>query len=425
MKMPRMGRFIPRSEEITDTFGGYNDTENHLRNEFSAMKNISHRDFPSITSRKGRVLVKTLANPGGFLEFGGALYTVEGTEFKKDNTVKGSVTQSKKTLLEFNKNILIFPDMKYYDTESGTFGDFKSGNPDVKTAAIHNNRVFGVNGSNVYATKQGDFKGWNIFNQLLTDAWATDVAGAIVFNTIGTYQNHVVMQSPEKMFELYGYNAQNFQLQETVKIGANCTAYAELDSVLYFANPHGIYAYTGGVPKKISLPIGMEFKRAEIGSNYRYLYASVFDGISNHLFVYDSETKLIAREDNLNVIQFGTIGGHFHALCADGKLYKLEGGDEVVEWELETTPFVDDPFSKSGIRGVEVFADMKAGSEISLFVKTDAYNEQHIGSVSADMNRILSFPIIMTEDIYKIRLKGRGEVKIRAIKRIAIKGGKI
>lgn len=431
MNLPEPYRSIRKSEKVIDVFGGFNNTENAKENEFSFIKNMANDKFPSIVTRSPRELLTTLAVPNGILSFKGFLYTVDGTSFKKSGVTRGTVTSGKKSMVEFNQYILIFPDKAFYDTVSDTFGSFANGtivtsaNPDIDKATVHNNRVFGIKGANIYASKQGDFKEWNVFNQLNTDSWATDVAGAVDFKTIGNYQNHVVMQSDVNMFELYGYKPSNFQVQETVKVGSFVFSYVELESVLYFANSDGIYAYAGGVPRKISQGIDIPFKSAELGSDGRKLYASVFDGTEYHLFVFDSDTGLITRYDNLNVIQFTVHEGHMLALCSDGKVYKFDSGTETIEWELETIGFIDDYFSRSGVKNIEIHAEMSANSHLNVFVQTDNDKSWRlVKNFISESSKMLLLPVNISTNWYKIKIAGRGYVKINAIKRVATKGGR-
>lgn len=426
MKLVQPYRGVQRKEAVTDVFLGFNDTESASEKEFEFTKNMSSDAFPLVCTRKPRELVTTLVAPNGILSFNGSLYTVDGTSFKKDGVAKGTVANSKKCMIEFNEFILIFPDKAFYDTKQGTFGSFATGNPDVSKATVHNNRVFGVSGNQIFASKQGDFKLWNSFQQLNTDSWATDVAGSVTFNTIGTYQNHVVMQSSVNMFELYGYKPSNFQVQEAIKVGSFVFSYVEINSILFLANADGIFAYTGGVPRKISTMIKSKFDSAELGSDGRRLFASVKIGSVYHLFTYDTETNVLYREDNLNVIQFAYHNNKVHALCSDGKMFKFDSGTEVIEWELITPDAKDDLFNKSGLKTVEIHATMAAESVINVFVKADSDPDYRlVKSFNAQTQKSLLIPVILNDFCYKMKLTGRGYVKLSGVKRVVQKGGKL
>lgn len=432
MKLPEPYRTIRKKEKIIDNFGGFNNTSNHSVNEFSDMKNISHRSFPSIVPRTPREIVETISKPNGVFSFSGSLYMVDGTVFKKDGVSKGAVSDGRKCLIEFNKYILIFPDKMYYDTVNDIYGSFSNGtivtdaNPDIDVATVHNNRVFGVKGNQIYASKLGDFKEWNVFDQLLTDSWATDVAESGSFKTIGTYQNHVVMQSENHMYELYGYNPSNFQIQETAKMGSIVYSYSELQGVLYFANNNGIYSYAGGMPRKISENIEIKFEKVELASDERYLYANVYDGLEYHLFVFDSKIGLFTKEDNIEVMQFVNHDGKPHALCTNGELIKFNSGDEVFDWSVTLQEFKDDYFNNKIVKRVEIHADMESKSSLSVYFKGDRDREwMHVKTILSESDKKLLLPVNLNRNCYTIKMTGRGYVKINAIKIVALGGGKL
>jgi hypothetical protein len=425
-------RSLKTTERVIDMFMGFNNTELATERHFSHTKNLSSNNFPTAETRAPRELLQTLAKPNGLLSFNGSLYTVDGTAFKRDGITRGTVTDSVKCMVEFNQFILIFPDMKAYDTVSHAFTSFANGtavptaNPVIQRATVHNNRVFGVVGNNIYSSKQGDFKEWNVFAQLNTDSWATDVAGSVSFNVIGAYQNHVVMQSGVNMFELYGSKPSNFQVQETVKTGAFNADYIEINSVLYFANRDGIYAYSGGVPRKISEGVDIPFTQATLGSDGKKLFASVSDGTNRHLFTYDTATNVFYREDNLNVVKFALHLGKLHALLSDGKLLKFDSGQEIVEWELETTKIIDDTFNKSGMKRIELSIEMSASTSLSVWIKGDLdVGYKLVKSFQSETYKNLLIPVNLSQNCYKIRITGRGYARLTAIKTISQKGGKI
>lgn len=432
--LPEINRNITKHEKIIDVFGGFNNTENARENEFSNIVNMGHDKYPSITTRPPRTLISNIAIPNGAISFNGSLYLVNGTSFTKDGVSKGTVTNGRKCLIEFNKNILIFPDMKYYDTVGNVFGSFANGtinpipNPAILKATVHNNRVFGINGANIYASKQGDFKEWNVFDQLNTDSWATDVAGAVEFKTIGTYQNHVVMQSAVNMFELYGYMPSNFQIQETAKIGSIVDSYVEMESVLYFVNTDGIYAYAGGVPRKISQTINMAFASAVMGAFGGKLYISAVEGTTPHLFVFDSTTKLVTRYDEFRFTDFIIHGGFLTGVCSDTGIYKFDFGTDynAIHWCLETIEFKEDQFTRRVIKNIELNAEMGVGSQINVYIKGDNdVDYKLIKTFNAETDRILLLPITIGRNHFKIQIDGYGYVKLNSLKKTTIRGGSL
>ena len=94
---------------------------------------------------------------------GNKLCWVDGTKFVYDGVVKGTVTAGKKSMAEYFGIILIFPDKKYYNYNTDTFGTIPNC-PDIKYICVHNNRAFGVGGNGFYASKLGDPLTWNYFH---------------------------------------------------------------------------------------------------------------------------------------------------------------------------------------------------------------------------------------------------------------------
>lgn len=424
MKLARPMTNIQKKEVIHDSFGGFNNSINAKEFEFVDMKNLTSDEFPQISQRKSRELVRTLATPNGLFSDGLKMCWVDGTKFYYDGIEKGLVANSKKQFVEINKNILIFPDKMFYDTVAGTFGTFASGTPEIDYAVVHNNRVFGVKGQNVYASKQGDFKQWNTFAGLVTDSYATDVAGAGSFKGITKYQNHVVIQTETTMFELYGYKPENFQIQEAIKQGVLSNTYAELNSTLYFANENGVYIYNGGLPHNISEDrVLLKFNsNAVSGTDGQKYYISLDSG----LFIYDPKFDIWHKEDDVKVVSFTYHNGFIYALLTDGKMIKFNSGSELVRYSaIFAETFDGDYFSKKGVRTIEIYAEMGPESFVSVCLKDSTKNDfVTVATFASETERSLMIPMLVNAQAYQLKLEGYGSIKIRAIKKVLLRGGK-
>lgn len=136
---------------VRTVFGGLNHNPGARDGEIYDMKNISYRSYPLLSSRSSRTLLKTLNNPGG-LGAGSLPYWTEdvvidnvtytcfrvGSEFGNGVTwdggviptggtrPRGEVTPGQKVFARMGTRILIFPDKKYFDTGSETFGSMEA-----------------------------------------------------------------------------------------------------------------------------------------------------------------------------------------------------------------------------------------------------------------------------------------------------------
>lgn len=126
MALPYMsdkGMFRPT---VRTQFGGLNNNLSARDGEIVWMENMSSREFPLLTPRNQRAWVQSISKPYG-LGARDELYWVSGTGFYYDGVLKGSVTEGYKQFAAMGNMICIFPDKKYYDIDSGTFGNLAAG----------------------------------------------------------------------------------------------------------------------------------------------------------------------------------------------------------------------------------------------------------------------------------------------------------
>lgn len=122
MSLPYMSEKSIMRPTVRTQFGGLNNNLAARDGEIVWMENMSSREFPLLTPRKPRAYVQTISEPQG-IGSRDELYWVSGTGFYYNGVLKGTVEKSAKQFAAMNGLILIFPDKKYYDIDSGTYGD--------------------------------------------------------------------------------------------------------------------------------------------------------------------------------------------------------------------------------------------------------------------------------------------------------------
>lgn len=157
----------------------------------------------------------------------------------------------------FKPTILVFPDKKSFPAtpttgEAITAADLGDAYPDLITATSFQGRVFGSDGSRVFASEYNDYAGWDLDTadeSLSSNAWVTttqtNVRADDVITGVTVYQNHVVVFKRGYMHLIYG-TENPFRLVDVGERGAvGRRSFCEVNGILYFASSGGIYAYDG------------------------------------------------------------------------------------------------------------------------------------------------------------------------------------
>lgn len=123
-----------RSQQVTDTFGGYNHNLKIPEGEFYEMMNLCGDDYPLLSARKQR---KTLAIEASGVKAmtskGGTLYYIAGYDstantcgfYAGDEKVMDLAYTGSKKFVSMGAYLLIWPDKVWYNTADGTHGNME------------------------------------------------------------------------------------------------------------------------------------------------------------------------------------------------------------------------------------------------------------------------------------------------------------
>ena len=120
MKLPVMN-VIKRKTDVVTGFTGLDMRPKTAGSAFAGMKNMTCERLPVMAARKPRMRVRTLRSPGGLFAHD-KLCWVDGNGFYYDGELKGTVAQGEKSFVRMGAYVLIWPDEKYYNTQTGEFG---------------------------------------------------------------------------------------------------------------------------------------------------------------------------------------------------------------------------------------------------------------------------------------------------------------
>lgn len=113
-------REIRRERTMTGGFAGYNANERIRESELRHTQNLSLAALPGLAPRARRAKVRFFGRPNGLFAHD-RLCWADGERFFYDGEMIGDVENSRKRFARMGARVLIFPDKKMYDAETGAF----------------------------------------------------------------------------------------------------------------------------------------------------------------------------------------------------------------------------------------------------------------------------------------------------------------
>lgn len=123
-----------RSQQVTDTFGGYNHNLKIPEGEFYEMENLCGDDYPLLATRKQRkTLQGSVENLKAIVSKGNKLYYIAGYDsttktcgfYAGGEKVMDLANAGSKRFVSMGAYLLIWPDKVWYNTADGTHGNME------------------------------------------------------------------------------------------------------------------------------------------------------------------------------------------------------------------------------------------------------------------------------------------------------------
>ncbi|MBR5152130.1 MAG: hypothetical protein IKW60_01180 [Clostridia bacterium] len=384
-------------------------------------------------------------NGGGFSSFcKGESVQIEGSRIARNNTVNltnrndyafedaivsavvDDVTDQKLQLLLYTKNgkRTVFSNV----TEPGDI-TVSVNIPDMNYVMVHNNRLWGTDayGENIYASALGDFRSFYSFQGLAGDSWYAPVTTPGDFTGITAYRNAVIATKQTCLHHVYGDRPANFSIPKHTESGClDGRSLVQLQGVLYYLAPDGVYAYTGGEPYCISQALPINMAGGIGGTDGRRYYLAITQRYGEkHLLVYDPEKNLWQREDDTPFIKFMQADGKFYGVCKDG-IFQFNAGEEQVNWSMVTQPLSYETMRQKGANCLRLLLDTEEKTRVSVSVSHDGGEFVPCGELSASKGRKSHrLPIRFQNcDSFRIRVEGQGPVVLHGLELTVYQGGK-
>lgn len=210
--------------------------------------------------------------------------------------------------------------------------------PDMDYVVEANNRLWGcryhtetpagsdvaVTINEIYASKLGDIRNWEVYENVSTDSYAASVGTDGPFTGAVNYGGYPIFFKENFIHKVYGYYPANFQIQTVkcngVQIGS-ARSISDVNGVLFYNSLHGFCAYDGSTPVIVSSAIENKKYKNAIACSYNGKYHVVCeeDQGGKVLLVYDVSKGLWHKEEASNVIDIA---------ASNDQIYMLEEYEE-------------------------------------------------------------------------------------------------
>lgn len=315
--------------------------------------------------------------------------------------------------------------------------------PDMDFICEHGNRIWGCSSKNneIYASKLGDPANFNSFMGISTDSYAVSVGSDGVFTAATSYRGYILFFKENCVHKIYGQNPPytvTTSYIRGVQKGSHRSVVC-LNETLYYKSVGGICAYEGGVPVCVSRALGDEYYYdAVAGSCFNRYYVCMSDKNDvRHLFVYDEDKALWAREDTIDIREFSRNNCNLYFIMKDGDLNRLgliDGENRYGSFTGELKGFSEEKaFSwcaESGLWGLElpenkyysnicVRACGTKGSKLNVWFEFDS-SKNWVKQLETTFEKTgsLMVPFITPRcDHMRIKIQGTGDIKIYSISR--------
>lgn len=326
-------------------------------------------------------------------------------------------------------------------TETGTLR-VKRTVPELRYICENENRLWGCDGTTIYASKLGDIFNWNVYDGLSTDSYAVDTGSAGEFTGCVSFLGYPVFFKEDHIYKVYGSMPSNFEVMGSATMGVargSAGSLAIAGEILFYLSRSGIVAYSGGVPRPIGGAFGPEQHwDAVAGSDGLKYYVSMRgeDGTYT-LHVYDTQRGMWHTQDETHATHFARWNGNLYFLNDKGEIWLTGKGQEVpaemeteepVEWMAEFGDFTEGSPNKKGVSKLQIRLELEAGAQAEVFIQFDADGQwQKVGeALNEGPKRSYYLPIVPRRgDHYRLRLEGVGPCRIYSITREYYSGSEL
>lgn len=298
--------------------------------------------------------------------------------------------------------------------------------PELEVICECDNRLWGAEGSTIWASALGDPTNFKVYDGLSTDGYAVAVGSDGPFTGCVASGSNVLFFKEDCVHKIIGTNPKNYELYtyqiQGVRRGSE-KSLVTINEALFYHGRNGVYIYTGGTPELLTENFGTRrFRDAVAGTDGERYYISMADEATGEwgLWVYDTLRGIWLREDDTHAADFAGLDGALYFLdVGDGQVYSTgRGGEERVAWSATLYPFDETVHNRKGYSRLYLRLELEPGAWLKVEVSADGGPFRQVYLTPDSRAGTMTVPILPTRcDSFTVRLSGRGACVVKSLVR--------
>lgn len=355
----------------------------------------------------------------------GDAITISGCTKHPENNKTAIIREIDKGIIRFYENTFVLDgeDGLTNYQEPGTI-TLKRDVPELDVICAVNNRLWGAKDDTIYASALGNPMNFNVFDGLTTDSWFQTTGTSGTFTACAMYLGYPMFFKENHICKIYGSNAENFQTSLSATVGVKEGAHRSLaiaGEVLYYLSTNGLTAYTGGLPESISAPFGTaRYRDCVSGTDGRRLYLAMERESGTHeLFCLDTESGLLHKEDNSEVLSWTCHRGVLYGMAAATKIYNSDTGQGCPESVVEFGDFMEQTMNRKSTTRLQMRIRLDEGAMLRVYVMYNSDGEwRPVKTFYATKKMSFQYPVKLKRcDHYRIKLEALGYWELQSMAR--------
>lgn len=301
--------------------------------------------------------------------------------------------------------------------------------PDMDFICESENRLWGCSNEtqSIYASSMGDPTNFYVYEGLSTDSYTLAVGSEGDFTGCCKLGSSVLFWKETKLHKMLGGYPAEYSLYSYDIEGLQAGCHKSLqviNEVLFYMGLHGVYAYSGGTPARISDSFGdRNFTHVVAGNDGDSYYFSATDGTEQVFLVYETQYGMWFREDDTAAVDFARIGKDLYFMDSAGCIWLADSkrDDPEMPWMVQFAPFYESR-QDSPVRGRKSYSklllrlELPRGSYLIVETRADGGEWRECGKVIGRDYDTIPLRIAMNRcDKFEIRLRGKGSCTVLSL----------